>query len=337
MIDRERLVADALAAVSIPSFTGSEEAMAAWYAGQCEELGLAVQWQQVEDGRANVLATRAGTGGGPTLMFNGHMDTSYSGREPWLAGIPGLPARGLRARRADLRARDLEHEGRARRLSGGRAGARRRGAEGRRDARGGRGRDREDAAGRRAGGGVPRLCGRLPASRRARRRGRHVHPRRADGAEARARAFRHALAAALDVRPVHPHGLLVRAARGELDRAHARRARARARVAARVGGGDVVRRRPWRRERRCDPGRLRLARLADAAPHRPLPRPARAARRRDGGGPAEGARVRARARGRRGGGVRDRAGRRDRRVASARGCARGRARGGLRRRRPSGT
>src|SRR5687767_14453055 len=68
LIDSERLVADALAAVAIPSLTGSEEAMAAWMAGQCEELGLAVQWQQVEEDRANVLATRAGTGGGPTLM-----------------------------------------------------------------------------------------------------------------------------------------------------------------------------------------------------------------------------------------------------------------------------
>ena len=95
MIDRDRLIADALAAVSIPSFTGSEEAMAAWMAEQCEELGLAVQWQQVEDGRANVLATRAGTGGGPTLMFNGHMDTSYSGREPWLAGIAGFQPAGF--------------------------------------------------------------------------------------------------------------------------------------------------------------------------------------------------------------------------------------------------
>ncbi|HUH15584.1 MAG TPA: M20/M25/M40 family metallo-hydrolase, partial [Gaiellaceae bacterium] len=47
------------------------------------------------DGRANVLATRAGTGGGPTLMFNGHMDTSYSGREPWLAGIPGFQPQGF--------------------------------------------------------------------------------------------------------------------------------------------------------------------------------------------------------------------------------------------------
>jgi acetylornithine deacetylase/succinyl-diaminopimelate desuccinylase-like protein len=95
LIDSDRLVADALAAVAIPSLTGSEEAMAAWMAGQCEELGLAVQWQQVEEGRANVLATRAGTGGGPTLMLNGHMDTSYSGKEAWLAGIPGFQPKGF--------------------------------------------------------------------------------------------------------------------------------------------------------------------------------------------------------------------------------------------------
>ena len=28
-------------------------------------------------------------------MFNGHMDTSYSGREPWLAGIPGFQPEAL--------------------------------------------------------------------------------------------------------------------------------------------------------------------------------------------------------------------------------------------------
>ena len=54
------------------------------------DMGLQVQWQQVEDGRANVLGTRAGAGGGPSLMFNGHMDTSYSGREPWLRHVPGF-------------------------------------------------------------------------------------------------------------------------------------------------------------------------------------------------------------------------------------------------------
>jgi acetylornithine deacetylase len=58
-------------------------------------LGLQVQWQQVEDGRANVLGTWAGEAGGPTLMLNGHLDTSYSGREPWLAGIPGFQPQGF--------------------------------------------------------------------------------------------------------------------------------------------------------------------------------------------------------------------------------------------------
>jgi acetylornithine deacetylase/succinyl-diaminopimelate desuccinylase-like protein len=89
-IDRDRLVEWASRAISIPSFTGSEEAMAAFMADTFRELGIAVQWQQVEEGRANVVGTISGTGGGPTLMFNGHMDTSYSGREPWLAHVPGF-------------------------------------------------------------------------------------------------------------------------------------------------------------------------------------------------------------------------------------------------------
>jgi len=95
VIDRERLVGLAIELVSTPSFTGSEEAAAHVMRGVLEETGLHVQWQQVEDGRANVLATWAGEGGGPTLMFNGHLDTSYSGREPWLQGIPGFRPEGF--------------------------------------------------------------------------------------------------------------------------------------------------------------------------------------------------------------------------------------------------
>ena len=94
-IDRSRLVELAIRFVSVPSFTGSEEELARVMSGVLEKLGLQVQWQQVEDGRANVLGTWAGAGGGPTLMFNGHMDTSYSGREPWLQGIPGFQPEGF--------------------------------------------------------------------------------------------------------------------------------------------------------------------------------------------------------------------------------------------------
>ena len=85
-IDRERLVDWASQAIGTPSFTGDEQAMAELMAETFAGMGLQVQWQQVEEGRANVLGTWRGTGGGKTLMFNGHMDTSYSGREPWLAG-----------------------------------------------------------------------------------------------------------------------------------------------------------------------------------------------------------------------------------------------------------
>src|SRR5436190_3655441 len=94
-IDERRLVDLAVRLVSVPSFTGSEEPIAHVMHDVLSELGLQVQWQQVEDGRANVLGTWAGTGGAPTLMFNGHLDTSYSGQEPWLRGIPGFQPTGF--------------------------------------------------------------------------------------------------------------------------------------------------------------------------------------------------------------------------------------------------
>jgi acetylornithine deacetylase/succinyl-diaminopimelate desuccinylase-like protein len=95
MIEERRLVDLALRLVSTRSFTGSEEAAAHVVAHELEELGLQVLWQQVEDGRANVLGTWPGEGGGPTLMLNGRLDTSYSGDEPWLREIPGFRPEGF--------------------------------------------------------------------------------------------------------------------------------------------------------------------------------------------------------------------------------------------------
>ena len=152
-IDRDRLVDTASQLVNVHSFTGDEERMADLMLAIFDGMGLQVQRQQVEDNRANALGTWAGAGGGPSLMFNGHMDTSYSGREPWLRDVPGLPAAGVRARRPPLRARHLEHEGRARLLRRGRAraaGCRRAAARRRADRRRQR-RDREDAVRRRDG------------------------------------------------------------------------------------------------------------------------------------------------------------------------------------------
>jgi acetylornithine deacetylase len=81
--------------IDVHSLTGDEQRMAELMAVLFDELGLAVQWQQVEDNRANALGTWHGAGGGPTLMFNGHMDTSYSGQEPWLKHVPGFQPRAF--------------------------------------------------------------------------------------------------------------------------------------------------------------------------------------------------------------------------------------------------
>jgi acetylornithine deacetylase/succinyl-diaminopimelate desuccinylase-like protein len=89
-IDRERLVATATQLVNVHSFTGDEQRMADLMVSLFDGMRLQVQRQQVEDNRANALGTWAGAGGGPSLMFNGHTDTSYSGREPWLRDVPGF-------------------------------------------------------------------------------------------------------------------------------------------------------------------------------------------------------------------------------------------------------
>jgi acetylornithine deacetylase/succinyl-diaminopimelate desuccinylase-like protein len=94
-VDADRLVAMAVDAVSVPSPTGSEEAMGIVMRDALSDLGLQVVWQEVEDGRPNVIGTLRGVGDGRSFMLNGHLDTSVSGKEPWLAGIPGLQPKGF--------------------------------------------------------------------------------------------------------------------------------------------------------------------------------------------------------------------------------------------------
>jgi len=77
--------------VNIPSATGEELRMAEYMRAAFEKMGLAVTWQVVEEGRPNVIARWQGAGRGRTLMFNGHMDTSNTGRELYLTGIGYKP------------------------------------------------------------------------------------------------------------------------------------------------------------------------------------------------------------------------------------------------------
>ena len=94
-VSEERIVSMASEVVGISSPTGREKRMARYMRSAFEELGLQVTWQEVERGRPNVLGVLPGVGGGPSLMFNGHMDTSYSGREPWLRGKKGFEPQAL--------------------------------------------------------------------------------------------------------------------------------------------------------------------------------------------------------------------------------------------------
>jgi acetylornithine deacetylase/succinyl-diaminopimelate desuccinylase-like protein len=90
-IHEEEIVKGCCDVINIPSPTGHEWEMARHMRAQFEQLGLAIAWQEVEDGRANVVGRWEGVGDGPNLMFNGHMDTSNTGDEPFLTGIGYKP------------------------------------------------------------------------------------------------------------------------------------------------------------------------------------------------------------------------------------------------------
>ena len=90
-VKEDEIVAMARDVINIPSPTGEELQMAQYMRRALQELGLHVTWQEVEEGRANVVGRWTGSGGGKNLMFNGHMDTSNTGREDFLTGLGYKP------------------------------------------------------------------------------------------------------------------------------------------------------------------------------------------------------------------------------------------------------
>jgi len=86
-IKEEEIVAMCCDVINIPSPTGGELQMAEYMRGALKRLDVHITWQEVEEGRANVVGRWIGAGGGKNLMFNGHMDTSNTGQEEFLTGI----------------------------------------------------------------------------------------------------------------------------------------------------------------------------------------------------------------------------------------------------------
>jgi len=72
---------------------GTGEAIIARYIGAyLTKLGLTVRFQEIEKNRVNVIGILKGTGGGPSLMLNGHTDTVGADRmeiDPFLAEKKG--------------------------------------------------------------------------------------------------------------------------------------------------------------------------------------------------------------------------------------------------------
>ena len=81
-IDRHKLVQDALDLVNVDSPTGREGEVGELYASKLRALGMKVTLQEVEQDRCNVLGVLRGKDSSKaTLMFNGHLDTSFAASE----------------------------------------------------------------------------------------------------------------------------------------------------------------------------------------------------------------------------------------------------------------
>jgi acetylornithine deacetylase len=76
-IDRDRLVKLVMDLTDIPSPTGEEKEMAYAMSDVLGEAGFDATLQTIGDDRYNAIGRLQGNGGGKSVMFNGHMDTSF--------------------------------------------------------------------------------------------------------------------------------------------------------------------------------------------------------------------------------------------------------------------
>ena len=92
-VDQRALVDLASELIKIPSFKTEETAVARWLADYFRERNYQVELQEVEPGRFQTIATLKGTGGGKSLMLNGHIDINSLAlgwkRDPWTPVVEG--------------------------------------------------------------------------------------------------------------------------------------------------------------------------------------------------------------------------------------------------------
>ncbi len=80
-LDRDEMAHLACDLVNIPSPTGKENALASFVLQWYEANGLKPIRQEVDVDRPNAVGILKGQGKGLSLMFNGHLDTSFTGSD----------------------------------------------------------------------------------------------------------------------------------------------------------------------------------------------------------------------------------------------------------------
>ena len=92
-VDPEEMLRLAQDLVRIPSFKTEESDVARFLGGFLAQRGYDVELQEVEAGRFQTIATLKGSGGGKSLMLNGHIDIDPLAmgwkRDPWTPMIEG--------------------------------------------------------------------------------------------------------------------------------------------------------------------------------------------------------------------------------------------------------
>lgn len=85
-IDEDFIVKFAMELTDTYSPTGAEKAASELVYHKMRSMGLKSRLQEISETRANAIGELVGTGGGYTLMFNGHMDISYTEKEVYVPG-----------------------------------------------------------------------------------------------------------------------------------------------------------------------------------------------------------------------------------------------------------
>lgn len=85
----------AVALVDVPSLTGNEKPIAECVNRILQDIGVESSLQEFEPGRYNTIGQIRGTGGGATLLFNGHIDISFAGDEAYLPQVPGYKPKAV--------------------------------------------------------------------------------------------------------------------------------------------------------------------------------------------------------------------------------------------------